>query len=86
MERSRRIGQLWLEQLDDLEATAREHAGRSADSARLLAAVTAMMEEAQDFCARMFDPARNPWRSCVPQHSVFPSHARSRTCPLLAAP
>ena len=60
VERSRRIGQLWLEQLDDLEATAREHAGRSADSARLLAAVTAMMEEAQDFCARMFDPATAP--------------------------
>ena len=59
-ERARRIGQYWLDQLDDLEAAARPTANGPASPELLLMTITEMLEAAQAFCAALFDPATAP--------------------------
>ncbi len=60
VERARRIGQRWIDDLDELEQAARAVAARSPEALNLLTAISDTLEDAQDFCAELFDPATAP--------------------------
>jgi len=60
VERARRIGQRWQDDLDSLETATQTAAEDSSDSEWLLTYVRELMDQAQDFCAELFDPATAP--------------------------